>query len=180
MNTHLTTDLIVDYLHGELAPEDDALAHAHLAACDACRRAYDLESTLVEALRSAAKAEEREMPSLVNAAVWEQIRAARPGFMTRALALLRPAIAVPVAAVLIAGGFFVSPLGHGVANRGATTTIDANYYLEAHAAQSSQMPLSDHSAASTIETSMVETAPPALVRQVDTSYAAAGTLDAVQ
>ena len=39
MNDHLSTDLLVDYVHGELAPADDARAHAHLAACAACREA---------------------------------------------------------------------------------------------------------------------------------------------
>ena len=153
MNDHLSTDLLVDFVHGELSPSDDAIAHAHLATCETCRDSYDLETTLSEALRSAAKADEREFPSLVSAAVWDRVRQARPGPFARLAALLRPAFAVPVAAALLVGGYFVSPLAHP-----AHPTIDASYYLEAHAAQSSQTPLSERATSIVLETSML--APP--------------------
>jgi anti-sigma factor RsiW len=99
MNDHLSNDLLVDFVHGELPPELDAAAHVHLAGCAACREDFELEATLTEALRAAAKAEEREMPSLVNAAVWDRIRSAQPGPMARFAAWLRPAYALPIAAV---------------------------------------------------------------------------------
>ncbi len=150
MNDHLSTDRLVDFVHGELSPSDDALTHAHLAVCAACRDAYDLETTLSEALRSAAKAEEREMPSLVTAAVWDRIRRAEPGPLARFIALLRPIYAVPVALALIVGGIFASPLG-----RPASPMIDASYYFEAHAAQTAQTPLSERSSALVLETSMI-------------------------
>jgi predicted anti-sigma-YlaC factor YlaD len=178
MNQHLNADLIVDFVRGELPPEDDALAHAHLQTCSDCRRDYELEVALVDALRSAAKAEELEMPSLVKAAVWEAIRQAQPSPLARFAALWRPALALPVAAVLLLGGWFASPYAP---HPGSPPTIDAAYYLEAHAAQTSQTPLSEHSGAQAIETSMADgQRAPELVRQVDTSYADAGALDAVQ
>jgi anti-sigma factor RsiW len=177
MNQHLNASLLVDFVHGELAPEDDALAHAHLQTCSECRREYDAEVALTDALRVAAAAEELEMPSLVNAAVWEQIRRAQPGPLARLAGFWRPALALPLAAALVIGGWFASPFAP---HQATTPTIDASYYLEAHAAQTSQTPLSEHSGAQAIETSMADgTRPPALVRQVDTSYADTGALDAV-
>jgi anti-sigma factor RsiW len=179
MNQHLTADLIVDFVRGELTPADDALTHAHLQTCPDCRRQFEREVALVDALRAAARAEEVEMPSLVNAAVWEAIRQARPGPLARFAAFWRPALAIPVAALLLLGGWFASPYAP---HAGASPTIDASYYLEAHAAQTAQTPLSEHSGAQAIETSMADGNPgsPALVRQVETSYADAGELDAVQ
>lgn len=150
MNEHLSTERIIDFVHGELSPADDALAHAHLAACSDCREAYEIEALLSEALRSAAKAEELEMPSLVTAAVWDRIRQAKPSAASRLAAWLRPVYAIPVAAALLVGGFFASPLAHR-----AGPTIDATYYLEAHAAQAAQTPLSERSSSLVLETSMI-------------------------
>ncbi len=139
MMNHLTSDQLVDFIHGEVTPADDALAHAHLASCEACRAEADAEIALREFLRTAAVAEEREMPSTINAAVWAQVRAAKPGPLAALTALLRPMIAIPVAAVLVAVGVLASPLGHHE-NR---PTIAASYYLQTHAVQSSQSPLSE-------------------------------------
>jgi anti-sigma factor RsiW len=150
MNDHLSTDLLIDFVHGELSPSDDARAHAHLTGCASCREAYELEAALGEVLRSAAQAEEREMPSLVAAAVWERVRAARPGPAARLQALFRPAFALPIAAALLIGGFFASPLAH--LNR---PTVDAAYYFEAHAAETSANPLSERSSSAVLETSML-------------------------
>jgi anti-sigma factor RsiW len=175
MNNHLSTDLLVDYLHGELAPEDDALAHAHLASCPACRREYDLESSLSEALRLAAKADEREFPSLVAARVWEQVREARPGPFARLSAWLRPMIAVPMAAAILLGGWYASSYTHP----GNRPTVDVNYYLQTHAAQSGT-PLSLQSGPPALETSMLDESPVPLIAQHVESSLAAGALDAPQ
>jgi anti-sigma factor RsiW len=177
MNEHLNADLLVDFVRGELTPQDDALAHAHLQTCPSCRREYELEVSLSEALRAAARAEELEMPSTIKAAIWEQIRAAQPGPLARLAAFWRPALAIPALAVLLVGGWFASPY----APRGAATpTIDASYYLEAHAAQTSQTPLSEHSGTQAIETSMADgSRAPALVRQIDASNATTVAFDAV-
>jgi len=167
---HLSPDLLVDYLHGELAPEDDALAHAHLSTCAACRREIDVEASLTEMLRKTAQAEEQEMPSLIKAAVWQQIREAKPGPLARLSALLRPAVAVPALAVLLVGGWFASPYGHPGTN---APTIDAMYYLEAHA-QTAGTPLSDQGGQPAIETSMIDTGTSPLLAYADSSLAAGG------
>jgi anti-sigma factor RsiW len=177
MNQHLNADLLVDFVRGELAPEDDALAHAHLQTCSECRAEYDLEVALTDALRAAARAEEVEMPSAIKAAIWEQIRAAQPGPLARLAAFWRPALALPLAAALLLGGWFASPFAPHSAG---SPTIDAAYYLEAHAAQTAQTPLSGNSASQAIETSMADaTRAPALVQQVDSSNAATVAFDAL-
>ncbi|MBD5635241.1 MAG: zf-HC2 domain-containing protein [Candidatus Eremiobacteraeota bacterium] len=176
MNDHLSNDRLVDFVHGELSPSDDALVHAHLAGCVLCREGYEVEATLSEALRSAAKAEELEMPSLVAATVWERVRNAKPGPMARVAGWLRPVYALPVAAALLVGGFFVSPLAHR-----SGPTIEATYYLQAHAAQAAQTPLSERSSALVLETSMV-VAPSssALVDGIADGYATTGAVDDVR
>jgi anti-sigma factor RsiW len=174
---HFTPDRLIDFIHGELSPVEDALAHAHLATCGACRVEYDFEASLGGALRSAAIAEEREMPSLVSAAVWQRIREAKPGPFARLAALLQPAVAVPLAALLIVGGWFSLPYSHAAPR----PTIEAAYYFQIHAAQSSQTSLSERTS-QPFETSAlhnpVNVAPSA--GGVTTGYASAGTLDAVQ
>ncbi|GAC1452294.1 MAG: hypothetical protein PVSMB8_11510 [Vulcanimicrobiaceae bacterium] len=168
---HLSTDFLVDYAHGELTPQDDALAHAHLALCDACRDEYDVQVSLGEMLRSAAASEERELPGFVKAAVWEQIRAAKPGPLARLAAAFSPAYALPVAAALAIGLFFASPLGH----HDTGPTIAASYYLQSHALQSAQTPLSEHSSTQAYETSVSTTA--GLVSDAfESGYPATGAL----
>jgi len=176
MNEHLTTDVIIDYIHGALAPGDDALAFAHLQSCETCRADYDAEATLTETLRAAAAAEEREMPSLVKAAVWQRIREAEPSPLARVVAWLRPTIAVPAMAALIVGGWFASPY-----LLGRQPTIDATYYFEAHAAQSSEMPLGERSAGQMLEISMnASSEPTSPLEQAYLGYAAPDALDAVR
>jgi predicted anti-sigma-YlaC factor YlaD len=169
----------VDYLHGELAPEDDALAHVHLSTCAACRREIDLESNLTEVLQKMAAAEEQEMPSLIKAAVWQQIRDAQPGPVARFAAWLRspvaiPAFGVPAFAVLLVGGWLASPYGHSA---GTAPTIDAAYYLQAHA-QTAQTPLSIQPAQPALETSMIDSGAGPQLADADADAAlAAGGLD---
>ncbi|MFY9780153.1 MAG: anti-sigma factor [Candidatus Baltobacteraceae bacterium] len=150
---HITAGLLVDYIHRELAPEDDALVYAHLAECPDCRREQQAEVWLTEALRGAARAEEFELPPAIVARVRQSVRSARPAPLERLRAFLRPAGAVAAAAVLAAGAFFVSPLGHPA----SPPMVDARYYFEAHAAQQADNPFSEHgSGAAAIESSMVE------------------------
>ncbi|GAC1310587.1 MAG: hypothetical protein NVSMB19_24840 [Vulcanimicrobiaceae bacterium] len=171
MMEHLSTDFLVDYVHGELTPEDDAKAHAHLAACPACRDEYDAEVTLGEALRSAAVAEERELPGMVKAAVWQQIRKAEPGPLARFAALFQPTLAVPVAALLAIAAFAVSPLAH----HDGPPTIAASYYLQSHAIQSAQSPLSERSSAQVYQTS-VSSSQGLVSDAFDSGYPATGAL----
>ncbi len=176
MNQHLTTETIIDFLHNELASQDDARVHLHLAECAACQSVYETEAMLGETLRAAATAEQREMPSLVAAAVWQRIREARPGPLSRLAALLRPVVAVPVAAAIVAGAFFASSYGHA----GGAPKIDATYYLQAHAAQAGLSPLSDHPGSQMLETSVADTASDRSVADRYASDARAGSFDAMQ
>jgi anti-sigma factor RsiW len=147
---HLTSAQLSDFVHGELSPANDALAHAHLADCGVCRAEYDAEIALGEALRAAAHAEELEFPSIIKAVVWERIREMPPSPVARLSAWLRPLVAVPVAAALLLGVWFASPY----APHGTSPTVDAAYYLEAHAASSGDSLLSEPAGATMMETSM--------------------------
>jgi anti-sigma factor RsiW len=155
---HLTTDTIIDFLHGELRPQDDAAVHAHLATCTACRAEIDAEAALGDALRAAAARDEAEFPSLVAAQVWETIRNARPSPLAGLGAIFRPALALPALAVLVIGTLFAAP---SLQQAGTRPSIDAGYYFADHAAQAAEIPFSDQSApAETIETSALESDQP--------------------
>ena len=96
--------------------------------------------------------------------------------MARLAALLRPAIAIPAALVLLVGGWFASPLSHS----GASPTVDANYYLQAHAADTGETPLSERSGPPALETSMADRTWAAPALDAYASYAATGAFDAVR
>ncbi len=88
----------------------------------------------------AAAAEEREFPSLVARRFGSESARCR---RHRSLVLLRSGarpLPYRAAALLLVGGWFASPLGHG-----SSRSVDALYYLQAHAAQSASSPLSEHS-----------------------------------
>ncbi|GAC1441023.1 MAG: hypothetical protein NVSMB59_00090 [Vulcanimicrobiaceae bacterium] len=168
---HLTSDQVIDFVHGELTPQNDALVHAHLSSCATCRTETDAELALRDMLRRAAFADEREMPSSIKAAVWEEIRAAKPGPFAALGALLRPAFALPIAAVLLVGGYFVSPLGHPDVRH----TVAATYYLQAHAAQSSRGPLAERSTSTGIDAASNQTS---IANAYDGGYPATAALGA--
>ncbi len=136
---HYDADTLDDYLHGALGLERDAVIHAHLETCTACRALYDEAATVRDWVRAAAQAEELEFPSIVKARVWERVRAlpAMPSFADRLRALWRPMIAVPIAGVL---AVFVYV---GVPHAGPPAGVAATYLLEEHAAVASDNPLAD-------------------------------------
>lgn len=140
MNAHPNQELLIDYLHGELAPGEDAALQLHLDGCAACRARYQEEVELSEALRSYARVSERELPAGVRNAVWATIGSAQgaPSFGQRIASWLRPAVALPIAAGLVLAAFlgFTSNAHHG-------TTIDAAYYLDDHAAVTSAVPFNE-------------------------------------
>lgn len=144
MNTHITTELLNDYLHRELPPEQDGAVLAHLHACHACTQAYEEQARLSETLRAYARASERELPQGVVNRIWDQIEREnlRPTFAERLAAFWRPAVAVPVAALLVVGAFFGYTTLHPTA---PVTTIDASYYLQDHAALTGTVPFSEGS-----------------------------------
>ncbi|HVS46486.1 MAG TPA: zf-HC2 domain-containing protein [Verrucomicrobiae bacterium] len=138
---HNSQEQLIDYLHHALAPEDDAAVYAHLENCSACRAAYQDEAALGEALRAQAAAEERDMPSGVVASIWAAIEASqrRATLADRLLAWMRPAVMVPVMAVVVVALLLVPHFTPS----SPTQTIDAAYYLQAHAALGGTMPFAD-------------------------------------
>jgi anti-sigma factor RsiW len=137
---HYNADTLDDYLHGELGPERDAQIHAHLEGCADCRALYDEAAGVRDWLQVAARAEEREFPSIVKARVWEAVRDAQPTWLDRIRAAWRPMIAVPVAGIIAAGLYISIP-----AVQGSHTApgVAASYLMEEHAAVASENPLVD-------------------------------------
>jgi anti-sigma factor RsiW len=142
MTPHLAPDLLGDYLRGELAPAEDALALAHLYACPACRLDLERETALTDYLRAAAAQETFELPAEVKAAVRQKLRVARSGPFPSLLAALRPAFALPIAAAILIGTLTFPSVMRTI--QPARPTIDAAFYLNAHAAQQAAEPLSEH------------------------------------
>jgi predicted anti-sigma-YlaC factor YlaD len=148
--SHLSVEQLVDYLHGELSPQEDATVHAHLAECRFCSEAYDTEAALSGVLRAHASAEERELPESVVARIRDAIERERSSTAWQWLAAaLRPAIALPVAAALAFALYLSATAWHGV----GTTTIDATDYVENHAALAATTPFAQESALPTMLTS---------------------------
>jgi anti-sigma factor RsiW len=135
---HVSPETIMDYLHRELALEEDASVHTHLSACAACKAEYDAQASLTEVVRAHARLEERDLPPRVVAAVRDRLEHMRatPAWFMQLAAALRPIIAVPVAAALVlaaAIGFTSVRLNaHG-------PTVTAAYYLDDHAALASRV-----------------------------------------
>jgi predicted anti-sigma-YlaC factor YlaD len=139
---HFDNEQLVDYLHRELDPAQDAAILAHLETCAECRARYEAEARLSEVLRGHARASERDLPQGVVARIWDAVDrdAVRPNPWERFAALLRPIVAVPAAAVLVVAAYFGLTTLH---NGPAPTTIDAAFYLDDHAALNSTLPFSE-------------------------------------
>ena len=136
---HYDVDTLDDYLHGALGDERDAVIHAHLEACTDCRAIYDESVGVRDWIQAAARAEEREFPSMIKARVWEAIRTERPSFADRLRAMWRPMVAIPIAAALAVFAYIGLPIVHGNSPAG----VAATYLLEEHAALASDNPLAD-------------------------------------
>ncbi len=139
--THPRPEELTDYVHGALASARDAAVHAHLAECSACARAYEAEAALTEVLRAHARAEERELPDRVVAAVRASVeRPPRESIWQSLRGAFRPMVFIPVAAAVAVALYF------GVnAWRAAfgATPIDAAYYVNNHAALTAGAPFSE-------------------------------------
>ncbi|MDQ2680574.1 MAG: zf-HC2 domain-containing protein [Candidatus Eremiobacteraeota bacterium] len=145
MMQHLSNTELIDYIHGQLAPAQDALVHTHLDACAPCRDEYAAEIALGEMLRNQAALEERELPPMLKAQIWAKVRAERPSALQRMGAFLRPAYALPIAAVVVLLAFFGPGYLHQ--QQPAAPSIDAAYYLQDHAAMNSTVPFGDQNGA---------------------------------
>jgi predicted anti-sigma-YlaC factor YlaD len=162
---HYTVEILEDYLHGALGPERDAEIHAHLEACAPCRGTYDEAAAVRDWLRSAARAEEREFPETIRTRVWAVIRHPEPTFMDRLRAAFRPAIAVPVAAVIAVAAFAGLP---AVRSSGTPqAAVAASYLLEEHAAVAADNPLADRGLV--VSASVPDDQQPALINEADTA-----------
>lgn len=152
MTAHLPPEILIDYIHGELHPAEDAQVHAHLSSCAFCHQQLEHERALTELLRSAAAREDLEFPPLIKARVWQTIRAAKPSLWAwlRSPNPLAPALA----ATLAIGAFTAGMLLQG---SHAHPTIDAAFYLDEHAEQQGSSPLAERSAPQTIESAYDQT-----------------------
>jgi anti-sigma factor RsiW len=141
---HPSKENLIDYLHGELPAEEDAGMLVHLRTCEACARRYDEEARLSEMLRRYAGVSEREMPLGMLASIKANIEGERrPSWRERFATLLRPVVAIPVAAALAVGLYFgLDTASHHGAPK---TAIDAAYYLNDHAAIARILPFGEGS-----------------------------------
>jgi anti-sigma factor RsiW len=141
---HVTPELLVEYLHGELPAGEDASIHAHLAECAACTEAYEAEAQLSDLIRGHARAEERDLPQGVVLRIREAVAASNVPWWARLTTSLRPlAIGTAIAAGLLFGTFMSLRGWHSPAQ---ASTIDAAYYLDDHAALAPTTPLGEGAA----------------------------------
>jgi predicted anti-sigma-YlaC factor YlaD len=174
---HYDREYLIDYLHGALEPQTDALVYAHLEACGACREMRDEEAHIGDSLRAALEFQEREMPAMVRARVWEAVRNEQPSPLQRLLRGWGPRVAIPVAAALAVAAYLVPATHTGIGT--APAGISASYYLDAHDAEVGQSPLGPGTAPAVFDTDTATSAaaPSAAASYIDTADAA--TLDDV-
>ncbi|MGA3037145.1 MAG: zf-HC2 domain-containing protein [Vulcanimicrobiaceae bacterium] len=141
---HLTSDLLTDYLHHELAPADDARVLAHLETCEECKRELDIEATITDRLRAIARAEELELPLGMQSAIMARIAGLRPAPWQTLRRFLRPIVIVPFAAAVAAGTFFLTPVLSPPTS--ASAALPVSYYLQEHDVRAQENPLGDRSA----------------------------------
>jgi anti-sigma factor RsiW len=136
---HLTSDELVDYLHGELPVAQDAAAATHLAACVSCVQARDAEAELTDMLRVMALRQERTMPSTMAASILDTAQRPQPR-LRGVTPLMRPAFLFPVAvAAALLIWFGVRTFTAGTPK----TTIAASYFVNQHAMLSAIAPFAD-------------------------------------
>jgi anti-sigma factor RsiW len=144
MHDHPSTEILIDYVHGELPAHDDAAIHEHVTACAQCSEARDVELRLSEVLREQARSEERELPPGFAARVVAAATSDRPqpAWWHSLQGALRPTFALPAAAAVALVAYVGFSMLHGNVK---TTTVDAAYYIENHAALATDMPFGEGS-----------------------------------
>ena len=142
MNQHATIENIIDYLHDELAPTDDARLHQHLESCAECRALYDEQAALTEALVAYKETSERDIPQGVINSIWAAVEQehAKPSFIESLANVFRFPVLAPAALVVAIALFF------GVrALQPTASSIDVAYYLQDHAALTNTVPFHEGS-----------------------------------
>jgi anti-sigma factor RsiW len=147
MKDHLTNETLIDYMHGALTPQEDAAVYAHMETCVSCRQEYDAEVALSETIREQARREERELPPMLKAELWQRIRAAQPTPAQRLFGWIRLPVAIPVAVAIAAAAYF----GPSVFGPQPAPAIEAAYYLQDHAALNNTVPFNDHNAVNPVD-----------------------------
>jgi anti-sigma factor RsiW len=140
INDHPSSEMLLDYVHGELPAHQDAAVHAHLAVCSSCSGAYDEEMRLGELLRAHARAEERELPPGFGARVIAAATASPPARAWWQAPIFRPAYVLPAAAGIVLALYLGFSAFGGPAK---TTTVGATYYIESHAALATDAPFAE-------------------------------------
>lgn len=137
---HITENALIDYLHGELPPGEDAAVMLHLESCGECRTEYDAHVRISESLRLYARMTETPLPDAVRAAIWDGIEGdTRESLRARLQAWLRPVAGLGLAAAAAVA------IAVGVLSHRGGPAIDAMYYLEDHAALTSSVPFHEGS-----------------------------------
>jgi anti-sigma factor RsiW len=153
---HPSLDRIVDYVHHELSPSEDAELFEHISQCTPCRAEYEAELQLTAALRTAAAEQTLEMPTAIVALVRQRVRSTpAAGWRT----WFRPLIALPVGAAIAVAAFFAVQ----TTMPATRPAVGAQYYFDLHSAAARQEnPLTDRSAPvfNVIEASDVSSNPP--------------------
>jgi anti-sigma factor RsiW len=140
---HLNSTTLIDYLHHELSPSEDAEVLAHLQSCESCSQELNIEASITDRLRATAKATQLEMPPGMRNAIVARIAAHRPTPWEALRALVRPLIVVPVAAALATAAFLLAP----AISPPSTARVPVSYYLRQYAAHAGQNPLADRGTA---------------------------------
>ena len=143
MTMHYDPDTLDDYLRGELEPALDAAVLAHLEGCSTCRAEHDEAAAVRDWIRAQARVEERPFPAAIKARVWAAVRNPPPTLLERVAGAWRPWFALPLAGAVAAATIFATvPALRPAAE---PVRVAASYYLETHAAQAAENPLSDRS-----------------------------------
>lgn len=169
--THYDRETLIDFLHGELAPAADAAVFAHLDGCEPCRLVRDEESSITETLRGSSLAQERELPAMVRARIWDAVRRETPSFGDRVRALWRPALALPVAAAVALVAYIGLPVMHGSPDAAGVT---AAYLLDEHSAEAQQNPLGPGMAPAMYSPDQSDVVPTTAVAPADAASIEAG------
>ena len=141
-HTHPSIEQIVDYLHGEAAPAEDAAIHAHLAACSQCEKERIDEVAIADALRAHARASERELPASVVATIRRRVaQPTGPSLGERFAAVFRPIVLFPAAAAVAALLYVGIDVWRDYA--APATTIDATSYVQNHSVMAATAPFGD-------------------------------------